>query len=76
MKTKVISYKWIQACFVLLMVVMGFTACSVEDNNSASTTDPLPFPMDANKDLSIRPGDDFYQYCNGTWLNNTPIPET
>ncbi len=32
--------------------------------------------MDANKDRSIHPGDDFYQYCNGTWLKNTPIPES
>jgi putative endopeptidase len=26
-------------------------------------------------DPSIKPGDDFYQYVNGTWLNNNTIPD-
>src|SRR6476659_10358901 len=25
-------------------------------------------------DPSVRPGDNFYQYANGTWAKNTPIP--
>ena len=28
----------------------------------------------AGMDSSVAPGDDFYQYSNGTWLKNTPIP--
>ena len=28
----------------------------------------------ANMDKSVRPQDDFYQYVNGNWLNNTSIP--
>ena len=28
----------------------------------------------ANFDLSIKPGDNFYLYSNGTWIKNTPIP--
>ena len=28
----------------------------------------------ANMDLSVKPGDDFYIYANGTWLKNNPIP--
>jgi len=28
----------------------------------------------ANFDTSVRPGDDFYAYVNGTWLLDTPIP--
>ena len=32
--------------------------------------------LTAGKDLSIKPGDNFYDYCNGTWLKNTPIPAT
>ena len=28
----------------------------------------------ANMNLSIKPGDNFYLYANGTWVKNTPIP--
>ncbi len=29
----------------------------------------------SNMDLSILPGDDFYRFVNGGWLENNPIPE-
>jgi predicted metalloendopeptidase len=25
-------------------------------------------------DRSVKPGDDFFAYANGTWIKNTPIP--
>lgn len=25
-------------------------------------------------DLSVKPGDDFYQYASGTWIKNNPVP--
>src|SRR5690349_12410964 len=28
----------------------------------------------AARDLNVAPGDDFFRYCNGTWLANTQIP--
>jgi len=28
----------------------------------------------ANMDLSVRPGDNFYLYANGTWIKNNPVP--
>ncbi|PBN44654.1 M13-type metalloendopeptidase [Sphingobium sp. D43FB] len=28
----------------------------------------------AGMDLSVKPGDDFYDHANGTWAKNTPIP--
>ncbi len=30
----------------------------------------------ANIDSTVKPTDDFYQYVNGKWLKNNPIPET
>ena len=28
----------------------------------------------ANMDLSVKPGDNFYLYANGTWVKNNPVP--
>src|SRR5690348_7822999 len=28
----------------------------------------------AGMDKSVAPGDDFFEYANGTWVKNTPIP--
>ena len=55
-----------------------FTACSKEDAAEIpSATDPYPYPDEytANKDLSVIPGDSFFDYCNGTWLKKNPIPD-
>ncbi|MDG2533001.1 M13 family metallopeptidase [Sphingomonas sp. HITSZ_GF] len=53
---------------------------------AAPVTDPEPQPEKpkpvygsfgfdtAGMDASILPGDDFYNYANGTWAKNTPIP--
>ena len=30
----------------------------------------------ANLDTTVHPGDDFFQYANGTWLRNNPIPKS
>ena len=55
-----------------------FTSCSNDDEVEASpTTEPHTNPDEssADKDLSVNPGDSFFDYCNGTWLKNNPIPE-
>ena len=28
----------------------------------------------SNMDLSVKPGDNFYLYANGTWIKNNPVP--
>lgn len=56
-------YSFVVVCLFLL-------ACGRLE--PVSPVDPLPFPMDENKDLSMSPGDDFYQYCNGSWLKTQP----
>jgi len=37
-------------------------------------THPKKFIDPANMDTSIKPGDDFYDYANGEWIKNNPIP--
>ena len=64
---------WLLAAILTMAQVLS--SCSVEDVPAASATDPLPFPMDAYKDRSVSPGDDFYMYCNGGWIAENPVPE-
>lgn len=46
------------------------TAVVVADNNPSKRK----FIDPANMDLTVKPGDNFYQYANGAWLKKTPIP--
>ena len=67
--------------FVTLLVSSSLcllTACSDDDTATPpSATDPYPYPDEytANKDLTVSPGDSFFDYCNGTWLKKNPIPD-
>ena len=51
-------------------------ACQKDPVAQPSAIDSLPFPPESGKDISVVPGDDFWQYCNGTWDKNTPTPAT
>ena len=60
----------------LLLAAVVLLSC--EGDYPVSTEDPLPLPagMAENKDLSVDPGDSFYDYCNGSWIKKTPVPAT
>ena len=68
------------------LALAGPTAMAQPDSAPAAqpapadsgTLDPLRFgswgvDLDA-RDTSVRPGDDFDRYANGTWFRNTEIP--
>jgi putative endopeptidase len=50
--------------------VLGIVAASY--TAQAQTQKKLIDP--ANMDLSVKPGDDFYEYASGTWIKNNPVP--
>ena len=52
----------------LLSLCLIFS-CSATDSNLESGIDRDNF------DITVRPQDDFYRYVNGTWLDNTKIPD-
>jgi putative endopeptidase len=43
-------------------------------NIAGAQTTPAKFIDPANMDLSVHPGDDFYNYAGGPWLKNNPVP--
>ncbi|HQW91612.1 MAG TPA: M13 family metallopeptidase [Ferruginibacter sp.] len=44
------------------------------DIGSKKNTNKRKFIDPANMDQSVKPGDNFYQYANGNWLKNNPVP--
>ena len=42
--------------------------------NAQKTAGKTKYIDPANMDLSVKPGDNFYVYANGTWLKNNPVP--
>ena len=64
--------------FLAGVLSAAFILFACEKVEPVSTKDPLPMPpgMEQSKDLSVKPGDSFYDYCNGSWIKKTPIPAT
>ena len=60
---------------LLVPVVLGVASCSDSSDNPAPVADEKEWKADANKDTSVRPGDDFYMYCNGGYWNSTTVDE-
>lgn len=67
---------------VCLSVALALTACSPQ-NTQSETQAPTAATQQqalksgvikANMDLSADPGNDFFQYVNGTWVDNLDIP--
>lgn len=50
--------------------VLGIVAASY----TAQAQAPKKLIDPANMDLSVKPGDDFYEYASGTWIKNNPVP--
>ena len=60
---------------LLPVLAAGVTLCSLPGRAAQDTVPPMPPPLDpANLDRSVKPGDDFYHFANGTWLKDNPIP--
>jgi putative endopeptidase len=59
--------------------VRAITACAIGALVLSSCKDQNKIYADndvliKNIDKSVKPGDDFFKYANGTWLKNNPIP--
>ena len=60
----------------IMIAAITLVACKREDPISATDPFPMPAGMEENKDLTVKPGDSFYDYCNGSWIKKTSIPAT
>lgn len=53
---------------VLLPALLSLSLGAAAQNKTIKFIDP------ANMDLSVKPGDNFYEYASGTWIKNNPVP--
>ena len=67
-----------------LALALSLAACQPSSDSNTNTSTSQTAPQKAklgsfgvaleNMDKSVKPGDNFFQYVNGTWLDNTEIP--
>src|SRR5580704_17972422 len=56
----------------LTCIVIGF---SIMNSSCSNNADKLPAGITkATFDTTVKPQNNFYQYVNGSWLKNNPIP--
>ena len=53
-----------------VMTLAGGANSQAQDMTGRKLLDP------ANMNMNVKPGDNFFQYANGTWLEKNPIPAT
>lgn len=58
-----------------LAMAVACTAISVSYGQQKGNA-PLPDPLVSHIDKNVKPGDDFFQYANGKWFKENPIPPT
>jgi putative endopeptidase len=66
---------WVLSVLLLLGSLQGAAwSASAQSSTSTSPTDVAPGINPADLDLSVDPGDDFFQFANGGWTARTEIP--
>ncbi len=59
----------------ILISILAFSMLISCEQNTTKQTKPLKSGINlSNMDQSIRPGDDFFSYVNGSWIKSTKIP--
>lgn len=60
----------------IVALTLGLTACNVQSGNQAQQqTQGTDIGIEPSwMDTSVKAGDDFFSYANGSWVKNTQIP--
>jgi putative endopeptidase len=58
----------------LCLLLSAFTTDGGKGKKHHAAAHPKKYIDPANMDLSVKPGDDFFEYADGNWIKNNPIP--
>jgi putative endopeptidase len=58
--------------FLAGVALLAMASCQQKNEGEGKQARKLLDP--ANMDTTVKPGDNFFMYANGTWLKNNPIP--
>ena len=72
MKGKIVKNLLLSVSALFVLAACGQEQAAVTDSAAAA---PHSGIMTEHMDKSIRPGDDFFSYVNGVWLEETEIPK-
>jgi putative endopeptidase len=61
--------------FIIVLVFSMISSCN-SDRNNKSNEKKLHTIDWSYMDTTVRPQDDFYEYANGNWAKNHPVPST
>lgn len=62
--------KMMKLWMLLVPMALAIAGCAVDNPVVVEVTDGKPFSGDKDIDASVRPGNDYYRYALGAWLNN------
>jgi putative endopeptidase len=65
-----LKFKYLMLSGAVVLSAVAFTP----DGKKGADGPPTKFIDPANMDLSVKPGDDFFEYANGTWIKQNAIP--
>lgn len=60
--------------FLLTFSAALVLSFNVAHSQKKSKAGPVKYIDKSNMDLNVKPGDNFYEYANGNWLKNNPVP--
>src|ERR1700709_2181311 len=66
-----LKFKYLMLSGAVVLAAVAFTPDGGKKNADGP---PTKFIDPANMDLSVKPGDDFFDYANGTWIKQNAIP--
>ncbi|MEO7309996.1 MAG: M13 family metallopeptidase [Chitinophagaceae bacterium] len=64
------------ACLLMLAAAVGFAACNNVADPKPAATERASFLDPASRDTTVKPGDNFWLYANGSWNKSAVIAGT